>query len=97
MLRVGNCKCFKGGGRHLNNESTWLVEISFQEHQPISGGINPHIIEIFTLMYSSGFSAYGWAPELTRISEQDLLNLDNMSSKYTFRMFLFSKNEVLLT
>lgn len=91
--------CLNGAKSLLQTDTNnvFMVEIAINEHQPISGTLNPNILKTFQLFYDFGYFGYTADDDLRRIELDEVNNIiDKNINTFMTHNFLFSKSKKLL-
>jgi FkbM family methyltransferase len=91
--------CLNGAKSLLQTDTNnvFMVEISIDEHQPISGKLNPNILKTFQLFYDFGYFGYTADHNLRKIELLEVKNIiDTNINTFTTHNFLFVKSIKLL-
>jgi len=87
--------CLNGAKSLLQTDTNnvFMVEISIDEHQPISGKLNPNILKTFQLFYDFGYFGYTADDNLRKIELLEVKNIiDTNINTFTGHNFLFVKS-----
>jgi FkbM family methyltransferase len=81
----------EGAKKLLEFENELLVEIAAFEHQPENVQINPSFFETFSLMRTSGYTAFGWLPTYREVTELDIQSIASKRLDPAIQMYHFKK------
>lgn len=87
--------CLNGAKSLLQTDTNnvFMIEISIDEHQPISGKLNPNILKTFQLFYDFGYFGYTADDNLRKIELLEVKNIiDTNINTFTGHNFLFVKS-----